>query len=211
MSSEAATLPGPLVLPASRPHSLNQGEPKPGLPLRASSNPRSREPSIYPGAPPGPDRRCPALPDSNARRKRKNPGEVRSIPVPPVSRFLMHEPGYVRTPEGIRYRDTQGRAGPPLREALALMYDREEGVLLKHGEASPVEEHFRRYVAALAGTTLVADIELLVIDTAHLAPPLLDEVNRAIRTSGYIAKLARRLDPRPHPGRAGARRPDPPA
>lgn len=105
----------------------------------------------------------------------------------------MQEPEYVRTPEGVRFRDTQGRLGPTLQEGLALMYDRQEGVVMRHGDAPAVDEHYGRMIAALAGTTLPADLVMLVIDLDKLTDALLAEVNRAIQISGYLAENATRL------------------
>jgi hypothetical protein len=103
----------------------------------------------------------------------------------------MQEPRYVRTPEGVRYRDTQGRLGPTLQDGLALMYDRVEGMVMRHGEAASVDAYYRRFTDELARTTLTADLVMLVLD--KLSPALLDEVNRAIQTSGYLAEHADRL------------------
>lgn len=85
----------------------------------------------------------------------------------------MQEPEYVRTPEGIRFSDSQGSLGPPLQTGLALMYDRVEGVVLRHGEASAVDALYQQYIAALAGTALTSDIVMLGFDLAHLTSLLL--------------------------------------
>ena len=105
----------------------------------------------------------------------------------------MQQPQYVRTPEGVRFSDTQGRLGPTLQEGLALMYDRIEGTVMRHGDASAVDAHYRRMLAELAGTALPADLVMLVLDLDKLSPDLLGEVNRAIQTSGYLAENADRL------------------
>lgn len=105
----------------------------------------------------------------------------------------MQEPRYVRTPEGVRYRDTRGRLGPTLQDGLALMYDRVEGTVMRHGDAASVDAYYRRFTDELARTTLTADLVMLVLDLDKLSPALLDEVNRAIQTSGYLAENADRL------------------
>jgi hypothetical protein len=107
----------------------------------------------------------------------------------------MEEPAYVHAPEGVRFRDTQGRLGPTLQDDLALMYDRVEGVVLKHGGNEAVQVSFRRFVEALGGTTLAKDIQVLTIPLGQLTPALLEEINRALQVSGYIGQLARRLAP----------------
>lgn len=112
----------------------------------------------------------------------------------------MQEPEYVRTSEGIRFSDSQGSLGPPLQTGLALMYDRVEGVVLRHGEASAVDALYQQYIAALAGTALTSDIVMLGFDLAHLTSLLLSEVNRAIQTAGYLATNAQRLGA-PAPGK----------
>jgi len=99
----------------------------------------------------------------------------------------MQEPEYVRTPEGIRFSDTQGRLGLPLQQGLALVYDREEGVVLRHGDAHKVDEFYQRFIRDLRGTTIEADIAMLVVDLDQLTPTLLTEVNRAIQITGYLA------------------------
>jgi hypothetical protein len=103
----------------------------------------------------------------------------------------MQQPQYISTPEGIRWQDTGGRLHPPLRDSLALLYDRVEGVLLKHGEAEGVQTFHRSYCTVLAGTTLADDLEVFEIDRDALTPGLLAEVNRAIQTSGYVTTLIR--------------------
>jgi hypothetical protein len=92
-----------------------------------------------------------------------------------------------------RYRDTQGRLGPTLQDGLALMYDRVEGMVMRHGEAASVDAYYRRLTDELARTTLTAGLVMLVLDLDKLSPALLGEVNRAIQTSGYLAEHADRL------------------
>jgi hypothetical protein len=101
--------------------------------------------------------------------------------------FAMQEPEYVRAPDGIRFSDTQGRLGLPLHQGLALVYDREEGVVLRHGDAHKVDEFYQRVSRSLRGTTIEADIVMLVVDLDQLTPAILTEVNRAIQITGYLA------------------------
>lgn len=103
----------------------------------------------------------------------------------------MQHPEYIATPEGIRWHDPGGRLHPPLRDSLALLYVREEGALLKHGEGEGVRTFHRSYTTVLAGTTLAPDLEVLEMPLPKLTPALLAEVNRAIQTSGYITTLIR--------------------
>lgn len=105
----------------------------------------------------------------------------------------MQQPQYIRTPGGVRFSDTQGRLGPTLQVGLALMYDREEGTVMRHGDAPAVDAYYGRMIGELAGTTLTADLVMLVLDLDKLPPDLLAEVNRAIQTSGYLAGNAGRL------------------
>jgi hypothetical protein len=105
----------------------------------------------------------------------------------------MQEPEYVRTPEGIRFSDTQGRLAQPLRQGLALVYDRDEGIVLRHGDAETVDEFHQRFIRDLRGTTIEADIAMLVVELDQLTPALLTEVNRAIQITGYLANNAELL------------------
>lgn len=112
----------------------------------------------------------------------------------------MQQPQYIATPAGVQWLDTEGRLHLPLREALALLYDTVEGVLLKHGDRDLVEEQHRKYSGALAGTTLAGDLEVVEIEVAKLTLELLAEVNRAIQISGYIARLVHILKAAPEAG-----------
>jgi hypothetical protein len=105
----------------------------------------------------------------------------------------MQEPRYNRTPECVRFSNTQGHVGPTLQGGLALMYDRVEGMVLRHGDAPAVDAYYVKYVAVLAGTDLREDIVMLVLDLDMLTPALLNEVNRAIQISGYLAENAHLL------------------
>ncbi|HEU0298247.1 MAG TPA: hypothetical protein VFR37_02310 [Longimicrobium sp.] len=111
----------------------------------------------------------------------------------------MQEPQYLTTPEGVRWQDTKGRLSPTLQAGLALLYDSEAGVLLKHGEPAHVERFFGRATTALAGTRLAADLEMFIIPLDRLTPALLREVNRAVQISGYITTFVESLKPAPLP------------
>lgn len=112
----------------------------------------------------------------------------------------MRHPQYVLTPDGLRLHDAGGKSGPVLREGLALLFDREEGEVLKHGSPAVVEDSLRRLTASLAGTTLAPDLQVLTLAPGQLTPELLVEVNRALRTPGHVTHLARRLSPGTPPG-----------
>lgn len=83
----------------------------------------------------------------------------------------MQEPQYVRTPEGVRYRETEGRLGPTLQESLAMMYGRLEGMVMRYGESASVDAYYRRFTDELAGTTLAADLVMLMLDLDKLSLP----------------------------------------
>jgi hypothetical protein len=111
----------------------------------------------------------------------------------------MQDPKYLTTPGGVRWQDTDGRLSPTLQEGLALLYDQESGVLLKHGEPEHVDRYFAKITAALTGTTLADDIEMFVIGLDRITPALLAEVNRSIQISGYITKFISSLKNPPAP------------
>jgi hypothetical protein len=105
----------------------------------------------------------------------------------------MPEPHYQLMGGILRYVGTDGRIGHPLVGGLGLLFDREEGLLLKHGSSATVQRSFDRYVSALAGTSLVQDLAFISIDLESVTPALLRDVNRAIQLSGFILHLARKL------------------
>jgi hypothetical protein len=117
----------------------------------------------------------------------------------------MHEPHYLLVDGTLRYVGTDGRAGHPLVDGLGLLFDRAEGLLLKHGSTPAIQRHFDRYVSALAGISLVQDLAFLSIDLDSVTPALVEDVNRSIQISGYILYLAQQLGsgaepPSPQPG-----------
>lgn len=56
--------------------------------------------------------------------------------------------------------------------------------------ACRLDAHFQRLTAALGGTELPANLEMLEIPLDHLTPTVLQYVNHAIATAGYITAWA---------------------
>jgi len=115
----------------------------------------------------------------------------------------MNDPQYLRTSLGVQFQSTSGQLGPPLQHPLTLLYDREEGALIRHGEKPRIEAHFHRLTVALRGTELHATLEMLEIPLDQLTPAVLQYVNHAIATAGYITTLLRLFGGGEEPATAG--------
>lgn len=76
-------------------------------------------------------------------------------------------------------------------DVVAIMFDRESGVLLKHGKPENVRAEFDKYKAKLSASedgALILDVLTVVEGAFDVA-----ELNKVVSTSGYIGVLYRSL------------------
>lgn len=113
----------------------------------------------------------------------------------------MTYPRYVMTEMGLRREDSP-IDGRYINGALALVYDREDGTLLKHGDEHKLQAYFTTFRERTIGTPLAGAVALLSFEQETLSEELLEEINRCVHIAGYMERFTAKLSAIPTPSDA---------